>query len=121
MRTLVALTRTERIYQEIGLRLRDALAEARQSQEELADRLDVSGSLVNQWVTGARRIQIEDLRRVAAILDKPVYWFLGEEPPGPDSVFAHDLHRLTPERREIAIGLIRTLREQQRREEKESG
>jgi len=75
------MTRTEPIYQEIGQRLRDALAAARLNQEELADRLDVSGSLVNQWVMGARRIQVEDLRRVAVELDKPMAWFLGQDAP----------------------------------------
>ena len=68
--------------------MRDALLDARLNQEQLADRLDVSGSLVNQWVNGQRRIQVEDLRRVAAVLDVPVVQLLGEdggdEAPPPD-------------------------------------
>jgi transcriptional regulator with XRE-family HTH domain len=88
VRRKVLTTRTEPIYQRIGQRLRDALVEARLNQEQLAERLDVSGSLVNQWVNGQRRIQVEDLRRVAAALDVPVVRLLGEDagetvpPPG---------------------------------------
>lgn len=85
------MTRTEPIYHAIGERLRDALIEARLNQEQLADRLDVSGSLVNQWVSDARRIQVEDLCRVAAVLDVPVVRLLGaheaiaDPPPDQDT------------------------------------
>lgn len=103
--------RTERVYQEMGARIREALGDARMNQEQLAAELDVAGPTVNQWVTGARRIQIEDLRRVAHILSKPVYWFLGEQPPSVDAAFAHELHRMNEADRERALAVIKSLRE----------
>ena len=106
-----AVPKTEAIYRQIGNRIKEALAEAHMTQDQLAETLSMAPSGVSQWISGERRIGIEPLRRIAEILDRPVYWFLGEEPPSEDSVFAYELHRLSPEDRERALAMIRTLRE----------
>ena len=108
------MTRTEPIYNAIGERLRDAMFEARLNQEQLADRLDVSGSLVNQWVKGARRIQVEDLRRVAAVLEVPVVRLLGEdaavaEPPPDQDAERRLAKRIVAELTEQLPAIVRAV------------
>ena len=98
------------LFLEIGRRLAAAIRDAGREQIDLARELNVSEATVSRWISGENRIDIAQLRRAANYLDKPMWWMLGEEPPDPDSAFAHELHRLSPEDRERAIEIIRALK-----------
>jgi transcriptional regulator with XRE-family HTH domain len=104
---------------EIGRRLEAGIADASLLKKEFAHQMGVDPSTVSLWISGKQPMNAGEIRRAAEIVGKPTYWLMGEEPSGEGSVFAHDLHRLDPAKREIAINVIRTLREQQRREAKE--
>lgn len=113
MLTLVrplAGTSSETVYRAIGLRIKMAREEAGLTQDQLATELDMSDSGLTLWESGKRRVPIDQLRRIGERLGKPMWWLLGEDPPDPNSAFAHELHRLSPEDRERAIEIIRSLR-----------
>lgn len=111
---------SESVYRVIGLRIKMAREEANLTQEQLAADLGMSDSGLTLWESGKRRVPIDQLRRISDRLGKPMWWLMGEEPPDPNSAFAHELHRLSPEDRERAIEIIRSLRRSSERA-KEAG
>ncbi|MDR7435392.1 MAG: helix-turn-helix transcriptional regulator [Armatimonadota bacterium] len=63
-------------YRVLGQRIRQARKESRYSQAELGRLLGYSANAILGWEKGTRRINIEDLMRLAAILDRPLSFFL---------------------------------------------
>ena len=68
------------LYKRIGSRIRQAREALGLSQEKLCPtcRMLTHGHFVLR--DGARRVRIEDLQRLAKVLNKPIDYFLQEEP-----------------------------------------
>ena len=75
-------------YEQIGRRLRQAREAAGLTQEELGQRLGVSGVAVGHYERAARSIGIAELEQIAEILHRPITWFLHTPRPWPDLVDA---------------------------------
>jgi transcriptional regulator with XRE-family HTH domain len=63
-------------YEQIGRRIRQAREAAGLTQEELGQHLGVSGVAVGHYERAARSIGIAELEQLAAVLDRPITWFL---------------------------------------------
>jgi len=70
-------------YVELGKRLRAARESAGFTQTRLGARIGATGSTITNYEKGKRRVQIEDLERIAEILGRPVSWLLGYEESSP--------------------------------------
>jgi transcriptional regulator with XRE-family HTH domain len=90
----------------------------------LAGLLGVAPSSVSDWMRGITKPTEENRDRMAAILGVPVaevYQALGAIPPVPQEVpeearwIWEAYQRMTPERQEILLGVLRQLVEQQER------
>ena len=68
------------LYKRIGNRIRQARETLGLSQEELARLVGRSSTAISYFETGARRVKIEDLQRLAKVLNKPIDYFLQQEP-----------------------------------------
>jgi len=68
-------------WQDVGERVGDARRTARLSQAELAAALGLDRSAVTRIETGERKLDSLELARVAALLGRPIDWFLA--PPLP--------------------------------------
>ncbi len=68
------------LYKRIGSRIRQAREALGLSQEELARLVGCSPTAISYFETGARRVKIEDLQKLAEVLSKPIDYFLQEEP-----------------------------------------
>jgi repressor LexA len=64
------------MYALIGARIKKAREKKFISQAELGARLGVTATAINYYEKGKRKINIEDLFRLAAALEKPVEYFL---------------------------------------------
>lgn len=68
------------IYRDIGKRLQRAREEAQMSQEEMARRLGITQAALSNYELGKRRLYLQNLEQIASILNKPIAYFLEEEP-----------------------------------------
>lgn len=68
------------LYKQIGSRIRQAREALGYSQEELGQLLGYSATAIYYFENGIRKVKIEDLKRIAEILGKPIEYFLQEEP-----------------------------------------
>lgn len=68
------------IYRDIGKRLQRAREEAKLSQEELASLLGITQAALSNYELGKRRLYLQNLEQIASILNKPIAYFLEEEP-----------------------------------------
>lgn len=65
----------EEIKKEIGRRVKIARKKAGLTQQEFAERLDVSRSTVANWERGVRIFEFEDLPRISNVLNiAPAYF-----------------------------------------------
>jgi transcriptional regulator with XRE-family HTH domain len=71
------------MYALIGARIKKAREKKFISQAELGARLGVTATAINYYEKGKRKINIEDLFRLAAALEKPVEYFLPANPVYP--------------------------------------
>lgn len=105
----------EEIYRIIGQRIKLAREQEGLTQEELARRLDVSGPLVTQWERGSRRISVEDTRRLAQVLHRPLSYLVGERAADdgdlPDDIFLSELERIPARDRPRLLAIIRAYRQ----------
>lgn len=70
---------------EFGDRVRHLRKTCGLSQEELAERLDLTRPSVTSWETGKTKPRLDKLEQLAGILGTSAYYLLnGEEPPSPD-------------------------------------
>jgi transcriptional regulator with XRE-family HTH domain len=63
-------------YRALGQRIRRARKERRYTQTELGRLLGYSANAILGWEKGTRRVNIEDLLRLASVLEKPLSYFL---------------------------------------------
>ena len=63
----------------IGSKIKRALALTEMTQQDLAKALNVTQGSVNQWVTGYRNPTIESLQRIAAALEVPLEFFISDK------------------------------------------
>lgn len=68
------------MYVRIGARIKQAREEKFLSQAELGAKLGVTATAINYYEKGKRKITVEDLYRLAAVLERPLGYFL----PGED-------------------------------------
>ena len=67
-------------FEYIGSKIREAREDAELSQSELAEELGYSSpTAISLIESGSRRVAIDDLERVAEILERPLDFFLGSE------------------------------------------
>ncbi|MCL6638076.1 MAG: helix-turn-helix domain-containing protein [Firmicutes bacterium] len=64
------------MYVRIGERIKKAREELRLSQAELGARMGVTATAINYYEKGKRKINIDDLIRLAGVTGKPVEYFL---------------------------------------------
>lgn len=67
------------MYVRIGAKIKKAREERLISQAELGAKLGVTATAINYYEKGKRKINIEDLFRLAAALVKPIEYFLSGE------------------------------------------
>ena len=75
-------------YEQIGRRIRQAREDASMTQEELGQKLGVSGVAVGHYERAARSIGIAELEQVAGVLQRPITWFLHTPRPWSELVDA---------------------------------
>jgi len=63
-------------YKEIIERLKKARIEANLSQQAVADKLDKPQSYISKIESGERRLDVAEMKKIAAIYNKPVDYFL---------------------------------------------
>lgn len=72
-------------FKEIGKKLQLAREEAGLSQEQLANMLGCAQSTLSNYEKGKRRLYLNQLEKIAEILDKPIEYFIesstSAEPP----------------------------------------
>ncbi|HEY9899191.1 MAG TPA: helix-turn-helix transcriptional regulator [Pantanalinema sp.] len=73
---------TERERSELASRLRQARQEAQLGQREVAKRLGIPQSIVSELENGQRKIDVAELKCLAAMYSKPPGWFLSDLPRG---------------------------------------
>jgi len=59
-----------------GHKIRELRKKHRYSQRQLAELLGVAQTVVSGWETGARRIKVDTLRRIADVLNEPITDFI---------------------------------------------
>lgn len=105
----------ESTFRRVGQRIRQAREEARLTQEQLAQRLGMSDSGLTLWEKGTRRIPLDQLERIAVELGKPMWYFLGAEPPSADNIAGDSFTKLTEANKDVVRAIVETLRAQQER------
>ncbi|MFH1149303.1 MAG: helix-turn-helix transcriptional regulator [Actinomycetota bacterium] len=106
-------------HETIGKRIQMAREEAGISQYELASRSGFSQSAVSHYELGRRGLRLENLRRIAEALNKPLACFLEEPVPsfeaGPRGDTAEEtasemrdlISQLSPEENEFVLEYLR--------------
>ena len=75
--------REERGRVELGRRIQSAIAQAGYaSLPSFAEALGCSRALIYQYVSGNVLVQLDRLCAIAELTDKPLNWFLAEDPNG---------------------------------------
>ena len=62
-----------------GERIKEARKQAGLTQQELADKLEISSVAVSRWERGERNPKLETLKKIAAAIDAPVGELLGTD------------------------------------------
>jgi transcriptional regulator with XRE-family HTH domain len=68
------------IYEEIGHKITKAREESNLTQEEMAKRLGCTQATLSNYELGKRRLYISNLEQIAAILHKPLSYFIEISP-----------------------------------------
>ncbi|HEY4243976.1 MAG TPA: XRE family transcriptional regulator [Kofleriaceae bacterium] len=68
-------------WEELGKQIASARNDRRLTQTELAAALDVDRTVISKIETGERKVDSFELARFAAVLRRPVRWFLDEASP----------------------------------------
>ncbi|MGR3219214.1 MAG: helix-turn-helix domain-containing protein [Candidatus Anammoxibacter sp.] len=76
-----------------GWRVRETMKEAGYSQQSLAAECGVTFQQIQKYLSGANRMGVSRLCQIAAILDKPVFWFLPIEYGGDIAKFGLDFEK----------------------------
>ena len=63
-------------YKMIGKRIKSSRKQLKMTQEELAEKLDISSSFESRMERVATKISLEMISRIAAILEVPITYFI---------------------------------------------
>lgn len=97
----------EELLRGIGERISRRRRQLRMTQEELADRMDVSPQMISYAEQGRKAIRPENLVRLCAALDVSADYVLTGQTAGPDAErIGEKLSRLTPAQRELVEEII---------------
>lgn len=104
-------------YRLIGMRIRDARKENHMTQEDLAEKLDVSVGYVSQVERGATKISLELLGFISAILGKDLSLFVsGTETESPRYMvteLTEKMQKLSDENRRILEATVDAMLKEQ--------
>ena len=82
---------------QIGQRIRKHREKSRLSQEQLAERADVSSQTISTAETGKKRLRVENIIKICEALDiSPDYLLLGKISPQDLTILSDKLSQLTP-------------------------
>ena len=82
---------------QIGQRIRKHRERSRLSQEQLAERADVSSQTISTAETGKKRLRVENIIKICEVLEiSPDYLLLGEISPQDLIILSEMLSQLTP-------------------------
>ena len=82
---------------QIGQRIRKHRERSRLSQEQLAERIDVSSQTISTAETGKKRLRVENIIKICEVLEiSPDYLLLGEISPQDLIILSEKLSQLTP-------------------------
>ena len=82
---------------QIGQRIRKHRERSRLSQEQLAERADVSSQTISTAETGKKRLRVENIIKICEVLEiSPDYLLLGEISPQDLTILSEKLSQLTP-------------------------
>ena len=82
---------------QIGQRIRKHRERSRLSQEQLAERADVSSQTISTAETGKKRLWVENIIKICEVLEiSPDYLLLGEISPQDLIILSEKLSQLTP-------------------------
>ena len=82
---------------QIGQRIRKPRERSRLSQEQLAERADVSSQTISTAETGKKRLRVENIIKICEVLEiSPDYLLLGEISPQDLIILSEKLSQLTP-------------------------
>lgn len=77
----IAMAAKHAALKAFGARLQEARTATSLTQEDVADRLSVSSQTIRNWEAGRTEPSRVDKERIAALYNRPVEWFYGEEAP----------------------------------------
>lgn len=104
------MPKREDIYVRIGQRIAEARSEMQLTQAELGEKMGVSDGAVARWENATNRVHIVELRKIAAIVNRPVWWLLGESAPSESGTFFHHFQQLPADVRDQVVEYVRFLR-----------
>ena len=82
---------------QIGQRIRKHRERSRLSQEQLAERIDVSSQTISTAETGKKRLRVENIIKICEALEiSPDYLLLGKISPQDLTILSDKLSQLTP-------------------------
>ena len=82
---------------QIGQRIRKHRERSRLSQEQLAERAEVSSQTISTAETGKKRLRVENIIKICEVLEiSPDYLLLGEISPQDLIILSEKLSQLTP-------------------------
>ncbi len=82
---------------QIGQRIRKHRERSRLSQEQLAERADVSSQTISTAETGKKRLRVENIIKICEALEiSPDYLLLGKISPQDLTILSDKLSQLTP-------------------------
>jgi transcriptional regulator with XRE-family HTH domain len=69
----------QKLTKVIGQKIKKARKESGVSQEQLADKLGLSGNnIISRWENGLGRISADQLAKIAELTHRPISYFFGE-------------------------------------------
>lgn len=90
----------QKLTKVIGQKIKKARKESGISQEQLADKLGLSGNnIISRWENGLGRISVDQLMKIAELTHRPVSYFFGET--GDDKLKTYKLEQKIKKLREL--------------------
>lgn len=94
-------------YKLIGLRIKESRKSVGFTQEQLAEKLDVTVGYVSQLERGISKVSLDTLGKIAAVLDCDVSGFLGSAAVNQDSYLCNELvekfKKMNPNQKQFVI------------------